>query len=97
MAGKLCELLQLCAQLAAAVAAVLEEPSCEHSKDVQDLVSRWLEPGLVTNSSVFLLLNLQFPYRLFLSWQGLLHQCLLVWHRVHRHSIVCGLFCQHAA
>jgi hypothetical protein len=53
MAGKLCELLQLCAQLAAAVAAVLEEPSCEHSKDVQDLVSRWLEPGLVTNSSVF--------------------------------------------
>lgn len=38
MAGKICEMLQLCGQLAAAVAAVLEDPSHEHSKDVQHLV-----------------------------------------------------------
>jgi hypothetical protein len=38
MAGKLCECLQLCGRLAAAVAAVLEEPSCEHSQDVHDAV-----------------------------------------------------------
>jgi hypothetical protein len=57
MAGKLCDLLQLCAQLAAAVAAVLEEPSCEHSRDVQDLVSHSglsLTGSLLASAAYFL-------------------------------------------
>lgn len=41
MAGKICEMLHLCGQLTAAVAAVLEEPSCDNSRAVQHKVRAW--------------------------------------------------------
>jgi hypothetical protein len=40
MASKLCEMLCLAGELAAAVVDVLEDPSCEHSARVQEMVSR---------------------------------------------------------
>lgn len=40
MASKLCEMLCLGGQLAAAVVDVLEAPSCANSKQVQEMVSR---------------------------------------------------------
>lgn len=39
MTSKICEMLHLCSQLAAAVVDVLEDPSCHNSKIVQDRVS----------------------------------------------------------
>jgi hypothetical protein len=39
MSGKICEMLQLCGQLAAAVVEVLEDPSCQNSRAVHELVS----------------------------------------------------------
>jgi hypothetical protein len=39
MCGKICEMLQLCGQLAAAVVEVLEDPSCQNSRAVHEMVS----------------------------------------------------------
>lgn len=42
MAGKICEMLRLCGQLAAAVVEVLQDTSCQNSRTVQELVSMLL-------------------------------------------------------
>jgi len=49
MAGQICGMLHLCGKLAAAVSAVLEAPSCAHSKAVQDAVRTPADCGCLGN------------------------------------------------